>query len=123
MKRLLSIAVASFTLLLASCAQADLNVDTPEAGLGSVAVVESQMADSAAIYSDPKVNQADLRYGSLKLLKVTIDKSQYLVDWNDEAMFQQLKVGDKVNFRGNGQFVHVKQAGAGGVYRVIHVFR
>jgi hypothetical protein len=122
-KRLLSIAVASVALFVAGCAKADLNVDTPEAGIGSVAVVESQMAESAAIYNDPKVNQDDLRYGSLNLLKVTIDKSPYLVDWNEQELFKELKVGDKINFRGNGQFVHVKQAGSGGVYRVIHIYR
>jgi hypothetical protein len=122
-KRLLSIAVASVALFAAGCAKADLHVDTPEAGIGSVAAVENQMADYAAIFSDPNVNQDELRYGSLKLLKVTIDQNPYLVDWNEEANFASLKVGEKVNFRGNGQFVHVKQAGSGGVYRVVTVFR
>lgn len=122
MKRLVCAVVATISLFVAGCGSENLSVDTPESGIGTIAVIESEMASTAAIYSDPKV-PGELRYGSLKLLNVTIDKNPMVVDWNDEGIYKELKVGDKVSFRANGQFVHVKRAGGNGAYRVVHVFR
>ena len=123
MKRLLCAAIATVSLFVAGCGSENLSVDTPETGLGAVTVIESEMAQAAAIYTDPKANAGDLRYGSLKLLKVTLDKNPYLVDWNDEGIYKGLKVGDKITFRGNGQYVHVKRPGGNDAYRVVRLIQ
>lgn len=117
---LAAVLVASAT----ACASDNLEVDTPDVGVGAVTHLELKQAVQAAMYEPGETDMSKLSFGKMDVRYLEIDRYRYVVHWDDHETFTQLKLGDKVSFRPEnyGRFLRVDGSGAArGNYRMIQI--
>lgn len=80
-----------------------------------VALVEQRRIDELQAQDPPK--QPELNFGSMDVRYVTIDDVTYVVHWEDEQDFKNIRRGEKVNFRASDYIARVEKTGQN--YKVI----
>jgi len=79
-----------------------------------VALIEK--AELEAAQKDPS-KKPELTYGGMDVRFLTLDDVTYIVHWNDDQDFKNLKRGEKVTFRASDYIARVEKTGQN--YKVI----
>lgn len=79
-----------------------------------VALIDKRTLEEVKQASDKK---PELTYGAMDVRFVTLDDVTYMVHWNDDQDFRNIKRGEKVNFRASEYVGHIEKNGQN--YKVI----
>ncbi|MGV3525679.1 MAG: hypothetical protein ACO1RX_15765 [Candidatus Sericytochromatia bacterium] len=120
MKRIVMLVLAGLCLL--GCQQTvSLEAPGEDRGLGNLNDFNIEKNVRVALYQASDVKEGkeppELTYGSMDAQFVTLDNVIYMVDWNDQEDFKNLKKGEKLHFRATGYLAKVE--GATQNYRVV----
>ena len=80
-----------------------------------VALIDKRSLEDAK--SQGPDSKPELTYGAMDVRFVTLDDVTYMVHWNDDQDFRNIKRGEKVNFRASEYVGHIEKNGQN--YKVI----
>ncbi len=80
-----------------------------------VALIDKRELEEAK--SQEANKKPELTYGAMDVRFVTLDDVTYMVHWNDDQDFRNIKRGEKVNFRASEYVGHTEKDGQN--YKVI----
>lgn len=80
-----------------------------------VALIDNRQLEELKAEQDVKA--PELAYGGMDVRFITLDDVTYMVHWDDERDFKNLKRGEKINFRSSNYIARVEKTGQN--YKVI----
>lgn len=80
-----------------------------------VALVDNRQLEELKTQAESKA--PELTYGGMDIRFITLDDVTYMVHWDDEQDFKNLKRGEKINFRSSDYMARVEKTGQN--YKVI----